>query len=190
MSIILFLGSSVKEYIEKSAGMIQEHIQNGSLRCETCTKPMKHHSNYTRGIKETGEKIPITVVRCVTCPKWHALLPDFILPGKHYSGNEVESVIIDSAAVPIGEIETEASEPTVRRWISQTGEKLKQAAGALKYHFGRIGKAISETVITPGTAYSELEQILEKAPRAVKNSGNKLGLANIWLGATGIGAYI
>jgi hypothetical protein len=130
------------------------------------------------------------MVWCRKCRKWHALLPDFLLPNKHYSGNEIESVLIDSGTTAINEIETEASESTVKRWIATVGESIKRSVGALKYFFARIGKAISELSILPGPPYSELEQILEMAPRRIKSSGNKLGLANLWLGASETKAYI
>ena len=110
------------------------------------------------------------------------MLPDFLLPRKHYSGNEIESVIIDSETLPANQIETEASEATVKRWIKQIGERIKRAVSQLKYLFGRAGQAVSEAAIDAGHCYSELEQILDMAPQAVKYSGNKLGLANIWLG--------
>jgi len=151
---------------------------------------MKRHSRYKRRIKETAEKLTITVVWCRKCKKWHALLPDFILSRKHYSGNEIESVLIDSETTPLSDIETEASESTVRRWVEQIGERVKHAGNVLKYHFRCAGKAISEIAITPGTTYGELEQVLEMAPVAIKCSGNKLGLANLWLGTCDTKSYI
>jgi hypothetical protein len=151
---------------------------------------MKRHSSYERGIKETGEQIKIIIIRCNPCKKGHALLPDFLLPRKHYSGNEIESVIIDSATLPPEEIETEASAPTVRRWITQIKERINRATGIIKYLFKRAGKAISELSIETGNPYSELEQLLEMAPKRLKHSGNKLGLANLWTGTNEVRAYI
>jgi hypothetical protein len=151
---------------------------------------MKSHSHYKRRIKETGERLKITVVWCSECEEWHALLPDFLQPHKHYSGNEIESVIIDSATEPLSHIETSASESTIRRWIKQLGEGIKQAIGILKILFGRTGHAVNEIAIDAGSVYSELEQILDIAPFSVKYSGNKLGLANIWLGTNKVVEYI
>jgi flavoprotein len=190
MPIVLFLGRNVKEYTEKSEKTIKEMIKENAFRCEICLQPMKLHSSYERGIKETGEKLTIMIVRCKACEKGHALLPDFLLPNKHYSGNEIESVIIDGASVSVDEIETEASESTVRRWISEVGESVQRACGIIKYLFKRMGRAISELSVTAGPAYSELEEILEMAPERIKNSGNKLGLANLWIGRNEIRAYI
>ena len=190
MSIVMFLGDGIKEYEEKSAEIIESAIRDGKIRCKICLKPMTVHSNYSRGIKETGEHITITMVWCSKCRKWHALLPDFLLPHKHYSGDEIEGVIIDGGTNPVSRIDTEASESTVRRWLKQVGERIGQAVSKLKYHFGGKGRAVSEVAIDAGYCYNELEQVLEMAPAAVKCSGNKLGLANIWLGTCDVAAYI
>jgi hypothetical protein len=190
MPIVLFLGRDVKEYENKSAEIIKLCIDSGNIRCKICLCTMAKHSKYERGIKGTGAQITIIVVWCSKCKKWHALLPDFLLPYKHYSGNEIESVIIDSAEEPVDHIQTEASEATVRRWIKQIGARVTQAISILKYLFRRAGQAVSEVAIDTGPGYSELEQILEMAPSFVKFSGNKLGLANIWLGTNAMAVYI
>jgi len=190
MPIVLYLGRNIKEYEKKSEGIIKQAISDGHILCEMCLRPMAVHSHYGRGIKETGERITITIVWCSACEAYHALLPDFLLPHKHYSGNEVEGVIIDSATEPVSRIDTEASESTVRRWIKQINERIMQAVGILKYLFGQSRRAVSEMAIDPGPCYSELEQVLERAPNDVKCSGNKLGMANIWLRSSGMAVLI
>jgi len=186
----MFLGSNVKEYKSNSLEIINDAIGKGLIRCELCLRRMRRHSKYKRNIKETGEIIMIYVVWCRKCRKWHALQPDFLLQNKHYSANEIESVIIDSATETVNQIETEASQSTVRRWIKETGEKIKKAIGILKYLFRSMGQAVSEVTIDTGPGYDELEQVLDMAPSDVKYCGNKLGLANIWLGTNDIKAYI
>jgi len=191
MPIVLYLGADIKEYEQKSDEIIKEGIRGSRFLCEVCLGAMKRHSRYTREIAETGQEIEITVVWCRKCKKWHSLQPDFLLPHKHYSGNEIESVVIDSATEAVVLlIETRASGSTVRRWVKQIAERMKRAVGILKYIFGRDGQAVCEVAIDAGPAYDELEQVLEKAPQTVKCSGNKLGLANIWLGTNNIAAYI
>ena len=190
MSIVLFLGSDVNEYEEKSDGIIKRAISEGEILCELCLRRMAVHSHYTREIKETGEKITITMVWCRKCRNWHALLPDFLLPRKHYSGNEIEIVIIDGGTMSVDKIDTMASESTVRRWLKQICERIEQAVGKLKYHFGRNGQAVNEVAIDAGYCFNDLEQVLTMAPSVVKRSGNKLGLANIWLGTCGVASYI
>jgi len=190
MPIVLYLGGNIKEYRLKSEEIINRGVSEGRFLCENCLRPMAVHSHYVRVIKESGETISITMVWCSKCREWHALLPDFLLPFKHYSGNEIEAVVIESATESVSRIETEASESTVRRWIRQIGERVKQAVGILKLLFGQSGQAVSEIIIDPGPCYSELEQILEMAPQCIKCSGNKLGMANIWLGTNAVAAYI
>jgi len=191
MTIILYLGRDIKDYSEKSTKIIQQKISEKALLCRLCLRPMTRHSSYRRGVKETGQQIEITMVWCRKCKKYHALLPDFLLRNKHYSGNEIESVILDSDTVKQALwIETSASEGTVRRWVKQVGDSITMAISMLKYLFGQAGRALCETAIDAGTAYDELEQILEMAPQALEYSGNKLGLANIWLGTGGTAAYI
>ena len=181
MAIVLYLGKNVKQYDEISKEIIKDHVAGGRIRCDMCSQPMNRHSSYTRGIRETGEKIVITLVQCRRCNNYHALLPDFLLPHKQYSGNEIESVIIDSATQPTNQIETEASESTVKRWIKQIGDRIKMAVSVLKIVFMEMGRVISEIRIETGNAYNELEQVLNMAPEATKYTNN-LGLANIWLG--------
>ena len=187
----MYLGRDVKEYKTRHKNIIIQKIAANKILCERCLKPVSIHSSYERGIKESGERINITMIWCSKCKIWHALLPDFLLRNKHYSGDEIESVIIDSAEKSnINEIETRASEPTVRRWIKQIGERIGCAVGILKYIFKRAGQALSEVAIKAGPVYSELEQVLEIAPMDIKYSGNKLGLANLWLGTNDIKQYI
>jgi len=188
--IIMFLGREIKEYGEKSLGIIKQAISEGKLLCERCLRPMAVHSSYPRGIKETGEKIRITMVWCSKCREWHAVLPDFLLPNKHYSANEIEGVIIDGETTQTEEIETVASETTVKRWLKHVGESIMRAVAKLKYHFGRKGRAVSEVAVDDAYCYAQLELLLEKAPKKIKTCGNKLGLANIWLGTFGMVEYI
>jgi hypothetical protein len=190
MSIVLFLGKTVKDYLDSGKEKTKLLIAEGIFLCELCLKPMKYQSSYVREIKETEQEIEIIVIWCRKCNKFHALIPDFVLPNKHYSGNEIESVVIDSASLPVNQIDTEASEVTVRRWIKQVEEKIRQTVSILKFLFRQAGQAVSEVIVDAGSAYSELEQVLDMAPSSVKYSGNKLGLANLWLGTNGIFTYI
>jgi hypothetical protein len=186
----MFMGRDVNEYWEMLGTIVVFAVGGGQIKCHLCLLPMRVHSYYCREIKGTGEWITIAVVWCRKCRKWHTLVPDFLLPQKHYGGNEVESVIIDSATEHVTKIETEASESTARRWIKQIGDRIRQAVGILKQLFGRAGRSLNEVAVDPGPPYDELEQVLEMTPRELKYSGNKLGLANMWLGTNIVLAHI
>jgi hypothetical protein len=189
MTIILFLGKSVKEYKVSGTKIAKQHIDEGNIICEICLKAMSYHSSYWRGAKETGQRFKIIMACCKGCNNFHALLPDFLLPHKHYSGTEIEGVILDSEIMPVNQIETQASQATINRWVNKIGEKVGQAIGILKYLFKEAGQAVSEAAIEPGLAYSELQQVLERAPADVRFSNN-FGLANIWLSTSKVAMYI
>ena len=190
MPIVMYLGKNINDYREKSKELIDKALSNGEIRCEFCTKEMLYHSNYNRYIKDARENLTIIMVGCRKCKNWHSLQPDFLLPHKHYSGDEIENVIIESITESIISIETMASLSTVIRWIEQIGERIVGAIGKLKMLFKQIGVAISEITILPGHCYSELEQTLELAPSSLRYSGNNLGLANIWLRKTEMPMFI
>jgi hypothetical protein len=183
--IVLFIARNVKDYKLNSDEIIKKTLIDKRLLCSKCLCPLSRHSRYTRKIKGTSEEITIAVVWCRACKVWHALIPDFLLPHKHYSADDIEYVIIESEThephETLSGIDTKASESTVRRWISQVGGRIRQAIGILKNLFGQEGKAVNEIKIDPGSCYSELEQILEQAPEEIDCCGNKLGMANIWL---------
>ena len=185
MPRVIYLGRNVKEYEEKSEEMIEQYLEDKEIICGKCLKPMRKHSKYPRMIKDLQEELMITMVWCRKCKKWEALLPDFLMPYKHYSGNEIESVIIDSKDTEVIDIETEASELTVKRWINELYAKIIGAIAFLKHLF-RVNEIESE----PKHCYDELEDVLEKATKNKKYSGNKLGLANIWLMANSAPFYI
>jgi len=197
MSIVIFLGKDVNEYNEKSLEIIENALNNKILLCEYKSTPLKIHLHYARKIrfganKSKRAKIEIYFLICKECERQHghALLPDFLSPYKQYSADEIESVIIDSASQPVSEIDTEASESTIRRWIKQVGHRIIRAVSVLKAVFMEMGRIIAEVRLTPGHCYSELEQLLEMAPGTPKYGGNKLGLANIWLSRQSRRMYI
>jgi hypothetical protein len=101
-------------------------------------------------------------------------------------------VLIDSKDLAVKDIETQASESTVRRWIKGVGDNVKRAVSILKSIFLEMGKKVSEIQLEAGFCYDELEQMMDIAPEAVtvKYSGNKLGWANLWLSRHNRRSYI
>jgi hypothetical protein len=144
--------------------------------------PLKYQSSYTRGIRETGDKITIVIVRCPKkCDKGQALLPDFISPYKQYSIKEIEKTVVASKNTRVSDIETSASEATVRRWIKQTGQRITAGISVIKAIFIEAGAAVSEVRLDAGGGITALEELIDNAPRLLRHSGSTLGLANLWL---------
>ena len=177
MIIIAYLGGSVKEYLERYQDLA------AALRISCPNHPnqtMVKHARYTRGIKETGEKISIQRLICRECNSTVSLLPDFLLPYKQYSANEIESVIIDSETTGIYEIDTPASVYTVRRWIKEMSGQITAWISMLKtLLIGVYGLGYSEAALAGLPLIEQIRELSKKLPR-IKHSGNLLGYAGIY----------
>ena len=191
MPIIAHICDSVKEYIERGRQIIIELINDGQLKCPVCMKPLVIKSSYVRGVKETGDKIEVVILRCQSlCEKSNALLPEFISPYKHYSVGEIEKVMTEVQFKRVSDINTEASESTIYRWLSQVGERITAAISVVKAEFIKKGAAVSELALDPCGGFKELESLLDRAPWHVRHCGSTLGLANLWLSTRSPPTYI
>ena len=157
MVIIAYFGSTVNEYREKC-------LKNLLDMCICCPNhpecKMAKHGHYIRGIKETGEKIEIYRLICYKCRETITVLPDFLLPYKQYSANEIEAVLIDAETIRISDIDTEASESTVRRWDKVMGKEVEVWLSLLKAHVFKIkNKIVSELKLKGLSLVDQLETI-------------------------------
>jgi len=142
---------------------------------------MLQHDHYTRKIKEKEEEIEIYRYICYKCGKTTAILPDFVLPYKQYSADEIESVLIDAQSMRASDIDTEASESTVRRWIKEMNKKVEEWISLLKAHLYKIELRIKSEITYKGlTIIEQLELVTEELPK-IRCSGNKLGHAAIYV---------
>jgi hypothetical protein len=81
--------------------------------CPDCGGKLSGHGKDNRHIKnEHGEKewYQISRTKCQGCKRTHSMLPDFMLPYKHYQADIIESVIDE--VDPFFAIE----ESTIYRW--------------------------------------------------------------------------
>jgi ribosomal protein S27AE len=183
MAIITYLGRNVNEYREKS----EKILRAKEIYCpKHPDEKMAMHDNYQRGIKESGEKIQIMRLICNKCGGTQAILPDFLLPYKQYSADEIEAVIMDAETNDVYEIETKASVYTIRRWIKELSEKMKSWISVMKAILiemhGYTPSEISMAGMTPIEQIRELKQQLPK----IKASGNLLGYASMYAVKLGI----
>ena len=142
---------------------------------------MTPHDQYLRGIKEPGEKIFIYRLICPICRGTIAVLPDFLLPYKQYSANEIEAVLMDAETTNIYDIETKASVYTVRRWIKTMRPQVTAWVSMLKTRAVELtGKAVSEVRLAGLGLISQLQCLSEHLPK-IRCCGNMLGFAGIYL---------
>ena len=181
MPIITYLGSTINEYIVKAL-FILEALE---FYCPVCGEKMSYHAKYPRHIKDKKATIWIYRYKCKRkgCNTTKAILPDFLIPYKQYSGDEIESVLLDSVEKKPEDIDnTSASIATIRRWIHEYKDTTKTWISHLKsIYLTQTGRIISE--IKLNCPYMEqLSIILEHLP-AIKTCGNIMGAAMIYISA-------
>lgn len=187
--IIAYLGQSVKSYLEN----FLRFLENLELRCPFCNESTVVHGNYQRHIHIADRVfyLPIQRVKCNGCNKTHAVLPDFISPGKHYSASDIELTLRDvEADVAPEKVEAEASIQTIRRWMTEYKDKLKQAAGALRSLLYKLfGITINEMELIVARGFVLLEKLLSALPK-VDSSQLAIGESNLWLLTQWMGIYL
>jgi hypothetical protein len=115
--------------------VIVKLLRLGAVVCVLCGGPLTFHSCYPRHIRdEEGYRHDGWIAQgcCDTCKKYPSLIPDFIMPYKHYGAAVVEAAIAkfeENGGLRFNECP--ADESTVRRWVAQVNERGARAAGWL-----------------------------------------------------------
>jgi len=103
--------------------------------CPDCNRRLKAHSCYSRHFRdENGKRYYgwVAQVHCADCDTYPALIPDFLMPYKHYEASVIEAEIARAEGTgPPGLSSCQADESTVRGWINQFKERGARAAGWL-----------------------------------------------------------
>jgi hypothetical protein len=108
----------------------------GVVLCALCKGFFAFHRSYQRGLKDrdsSKEQGWVAQVRCDLCKKYPALIPDFIMPYKHYKAEVIESVIAEyESGLNIEHMDGCAADiSTMRRWVRQFKERGAGAIGWL-----------------------------------------------------------
>jgi hypothetical protein len=85
-------------------------------------------------LDEDGKRLDGWIAQgyCGACKKYPALIPNFIMPYKHYEAAVIEAAITKVEEGGMGLSESPAEESTIRRWASQFQERGKSAVGQLQ----------------------------------------------------------
>jgi len=114
---------------------VERMLRLSKALCAQCGGPMTVHDCYPRHIlDEHGTRHDGWVAQgcCITCKKYPSLIPDFIMPYKHY-----EAAVIEAAILKVEEegrlrlIDCPAAGSTVWRWVNQFEERGALAVGCL-----------------------------------------------------------
>jgi hypothetical protein len=162
-------------------------IRRGVVLCSICHGWLKYHGSYRRYLKDeesNREKGWVAQVHCADCNVYPALIPEFIMPYKHYEAHVIESVISASeAGKNVEYLDGYAAEAsTMRRWVKQFRERGAQAAGRLISLLVQLyGRHISLLKLQNRTLLKQLARLLREFPEPIPKNGNIIGKANIML---------
>jgi hypothetical protein len=110
----------------------KEMMLRGLVLCGLCMGSLKYHGCYWRQIKDDDGVCQngwVAQGHCASCNKYPALLPEFIMPYKHYRADVINGVIKESeAGATIEYIAGCAADvSTMRRWVRQFSERKARA---------------------------------------------------------------
>lgn len=185
--IVAHLGCNQQEYIA-----LLPQIEATTFYCPVCGSLTHYHQWKSRSSWSSDSlipKIPQLQVLCVNlaCKKTHVIIPDFLNPFKRYVSAEIEAVIepnpedADQQSPP-----TQAEESTIRRWISQFGERLPEILRVL----ARLLMVEHENMLSLldcSQGLERLRKILSLFPFQI--SSTSLGRANLQLFYQGLRLY-
>jgi hypothetical protein len=135
--IIYNSGPISKENFYDRAGVMEtarKMVCFGYILCPKCYWKLVLHCSYGRHVKDSlGKRHDGWVAQghCVNCNSYPSIIPDFIMPYKHYMGEVIEAVIMVQEEGGQSLSDCHADETTIRRWHNQFKERGMLAAGWL-----------------------------------------------------------
>jgi transposase-like protein len=177
--IVTFLGSSVKEYLN----IFLHKLAQMKLHCPICGSALVGYGMYLRKIKTTAGKVEFPIARyyCSECKRTHAIIPDFILPYKHYPAKVIEEAVEDVVEKRISPeyAEGEQDISTTKRWVKTFKLLSSEISGTLESIAFRLYGKTSSIVGEIGSCFSRLKTVLKLLPDIL--SCCLFGKINTWL---------
>ena len=159
-------------------------MQCGDVLCPLCCGALSVHNCYQRHIvDEQGNWHNgwIAQGKCKPCKHHPSLIPDFILPYKHYEAAVIEAAV--SEMEENGNFETNscpADDSTIRRWFNQFKERGARAVGwLLSILFDLYGKYINALELQNKGFLKQLSRLLREFQ--TPETGGIFGRVNIIL---------
>jgi len=161
-----------------------EKLRGGDVLCPRCQGPLKFHGTHSRHIlDENGERHDgwVAQCHCSTCKKYPSLIPDFIMPHKHYEAAVIESAISkveEEGRIRLGDCPAAGS--TVWRWVNQFEERGALAVGCLLAILYTVyGLHISALELVDRGLLKQLSRLARKFPNP--GTGGIIGGVNVIL---------
>jgi len=160
-------------------------VRRGAVSCAICKGPFKVHGSYKRHLKDEDSERHygwVVQVHCDVCDVYPALIPDFIMPYKHYKAEVIEMVIVEfEKGKKVEHLDGCAAEAsTMRRWVKQFSERGAQAVGWLLSTLRTVFEQhISALKLRNKTILEQLARLLKAY--SFPKSGSIIGRVNIIL---------
>ena len=163
---------------------VTKMVRRGVVLCALCGGLFSIHGCYQRHIlDENDDRHDGWIVQCCcdNCKKYPSLIPDFIMPYKHY-----EAAVIEAAVAKVEEeggirlADCPAAGSTVWRWVSQFRKRGALAVGwllAILYTF--YGEYLSALELQDKGLLKQLARLARKFP--VPGFGGIIGRVNVIL---------
>ena len=165
-------------------------VRFGSILCPKCFWQLIVHDSYRRHVKDAlGNRHDGWVAQghCANCNTYPSLIPDFIMPYKHYMGEIIEAVIEGLEGNGIDFSSCPADNTTVQRWVNQFKERGEQAAGwLLSILFNMYGGLVSILEQQNKGQLKRLASLVQQIPTPTETNG-VIGRVNIVLTRYNVG---
>jgi hypothetical protein len=115
--------------------MIQEMLRCNELVCPWCRKALVFHGSHERHcLDEGGNRHDGWLGQCCCkeCGKYPTIIPDFLMPHKHYETNVIEDTVMDPEEDELFLVDCPAEDSTIRRWLGQWQKRGPRAVGWLQ----------------------------------------------------------
>jgi hypothetical protein len=159
-------------------------VMRGTVVCPLCNGVLKIHGSYWRHIHDANNEIHegwVAQGHCEACKIYPSLIPDFIMPYKHY-----EAAVIEAAISKVEEEgglrlnESPADDSTIRRWVKEFKERGALAAGRLlSILYAVYERHISALEIQNLSLMKQLARLMREMP--APETGGVIGRVNIIL---------
>ena len=160
-------------------------VQRGEVVCVICSGTLKVHGCYRRHCRdeEGGRQYGwVAQGHCKACGKYPALIPQFLMPYKHYRTEVIEGVIAESEngvlVEHLGGYSADVS--TMRRWVSQFNERGARGVGWLISILVTLFEVhIASLKLQGRTLLKQLSRLLSEYPS--RGGSGVIGKVNIIL---------
>jgi hypothetical protein len=163
---------------------VERMLRLGKALCARCGGPLAVHGCYPRHIlDEYGARHDGWIAQgcCEACKKYPSLIPDFIIPYKHYEAAVIESAISKVEAegrIRLGDCPAAGS--TVWRWVNQFEERGALAVGCLLAILYTVyGLHISALELQDRSLLKQLARLTREIP--IPEAGGVIGRVNVIL---------